>query len=393
MDPSPLDAHGRPAPLRTDGSNAFAHHSMAVRVPGIIEQMIERNGDYPASIKDALKRLHDEIAGNARMRVFGAPAPDHDMWARRLQAFEGESWLDTEWFFAEMFSYRWMVHVTRFWATGRDLFRPFKEEEMASDALWSFLDETLTHTASLEERVEVFLAGALWGNRIDLSLANVASRGTGALEDDLLANDLPAAVDHLLARRGGDVHLIMDNAGTEEALDLALSDLLLTEGIAAHVTLHVKMQPVLVSDAIVADIWRLISLMRGRGEEPQRLALRLEQWVEAGRLRVAPDFFWTTDGRLWEMPRRVVRAMEEVALVIAKGDVNYRRAANDAVWPPGVSLRDAVQEFPAPLLALRTLKSDGVLGLDAETHQRLDGDEPDWRTSGRYGVAQLAQFG
>src|SRR5690606_30987454 len=34
----PLPAEGppaRPVPLRTDGSNAFAHHSMAVRVPAI----------------------------------------------------------------------------------------------------------------------------------------------------------------------------------------------------------------------------------------------------------------------------------------------------------------------------------------------------------------------
>ena len=36
----------RPAPVRTDGSNAFARHSMAVRVPSIIQDTLDRNPGY-----------------------------------------------------------------------------------------------------------------------------------------------------------------------------------------------------------------------------------------------------------------------------------------------------------------------------------------------------------
>ena len=72
---------------------------------------------------------------------------------------------------------------------------------------------------------------------------------------------------------------------------------------------------------------------------------------------MVPDFFWNTDGRLWELPPRLFEVLQSARLAILKGDVNYRRATNDALWPPGASLTDAVTGFPAPVVLLRTLKS------------------------------------
>ena len=51
----------RPAPIRTDGSNAFARHSMRVRVPTIIAETVERNADYVPAIVDALQQLRDAM--------------------------------------------------------------------------------------------------------------------------------------------------------------------------------------------------------------------------------------------------------------------------------------------------------------------------------------------
>ena len=52
----------RPAPLRTDRSNAFAHYSMSVRVPKILEEVIARNPDLPPAAQQAVARLRDDIA-------------------------------------------------------------------------------------------------------------------------------------------------------------------------------------------------------------------------------------------------------------------------------------------------------------------------------------------
>ncbi|ARA93872.1 MAG: protein-glutamate O-methyltransferase family protein [Bacteroidetes bacterium] len=384
----------RPPALRTDGSNAFAHHSMAVRVPGIIRDTLARNPDYPPSVQDALRRLHDEVVTNAPLRLFAAPAPDHDLWAARFRAYEGETWLGSEWLFCEFLVYRLMVDAVRYESTLRDPFAPVKQEEMTSEALWEVLGSTLARTgdeAPIEARLTGRLLATLWGNRIDLSLTQTAALGTEAGDEHLLANDLSQAVSHLLGTEPGAVHILMDNAGTEQALDYALVDLLLGAGLARTVTLHVKMLPVLVSDVLVADIHTLLDAMTRRGGEAAALAARLRGYLDAGRLRIVPDFFWNTAGRLWELPPRLHEPFRQARLVVSKGDANYRRASNDALWPPGVPLAEAVRGFPAPLLLLRTLKSDTLVGLDAATIARMDaGAEPDWRTSGAYGVAQFA---
>ncbi len=391
----------RPAALRTDGSNAFARHSMAARVPSIIEETLERNRDYPPEIADALKRLRDEIAGDAPLRLFALPAPDHDLWQARFVPHAGETWLDTEWFFAEMLSYRLIMEAVHYWTTLRDPFAPFKEEELASDALWELLDEALAAGAagggSVEERIVRTLILTLWGNRIDLSLSSVAAKGTGASAEHLLVDQAKEAAHDLLAADaasdgGADVtvHVIMDNAGTEEAMDLVLADLLLSGEVASEVDLHVKLLPVLVSDVITADVHRMLRAMRDRGRAARALAERLTAYAASGRLRIVPDAFWNTDGRLWELPPRLERSVEGAALVVGKGDVNYRRAANDALWPLETTLDEAVGPFPAPLLLLRTLKSDTLVGVAPERAARLDAGEPDWRTNGSYGVIQYA---
>src|SRR3954471_15387418 len=66
----------RPAPLRTDRSNAFAHYSMSVRVPKILEDVISRNPDLPAAALQAVGRLRDEIAGDAKLPPLRFPAAD-----------------------------------------------------------------------------------------------------------------------------------------------------------------------------------------------------------------------------------------------------------------------------------------------------------------------------
>lgn len=363
---------------------------MAVRVPSIIVETIERNPDYPPAIADGLKRLRDEITGDRPLRLFHAPAPDFDLWAPRFTPHQDETWLDTGWFFAEMLSYRLLMEAARYRTTLRDPFAPFKQEELASDALWALLDEAVAFRGPVEERLAAALRRTLWGNRIDLSIASVAEKGTAASDEHLLTDHTDAAVRGLMDGGGGAVHVIMDNAGTEEAMDLVLADLLLETGAASKVLLHVKTLPVLVSDVTTADLHLMLDAMAARGAGAARLAARLRVAASGGRLRIVPDAFWNTDGRLGELPPRLEKAFEDAALVIGKGDVNYRRATDDAVWPLATTLEEAVGTFPAPLLLLRTLKSDTLVEVPAERAAELDAAEPDWRTNGTYGVVQVA---
>jgi len=45
--------------------------------------------------------------------------------------------------------------------------------------------------------------------------------------------------------------------------------------------------------------------------------------------------------------------------------------------------------LPAPLLALRTLKSEPIVGVSAAAAGALDAADPSWRVNGRRAVAAL----
>ncbi len=385
----------RPAPLRTDRSNAFAHYSMSVRVPKILDDVVSRNPTLPPGAQRAVARLRDEIAGDARVPLLQLPAPDASEWEPAIAAHAGDTWLATDWFFAECYVYRCLMIAVRYWESGRDPFAAAKREELAGEALWRGLDGALAGAEEdddgLEEHLSELLVRALWGNRVDLSYAVGVAFGAAGHQDDLLSDDRARAIPALL-RPDGDVHVIADNTGSELSTDLALADTLIARA-GARVSLHVKVHPTFVSDASAADVWALLDAMDARGGAAADLAARLRRAWNDDRLRILPDPFWNGPRFLWERPVRLARALDGATAVVLKGDANYRRAVGDAIYPDGVSFAAATDYFPAPLVCLRTMKSDALAGLPPGRAAELDAADRDWRINGRRGVIQLGGSG
>jgi uncharacterized protein with ATP-grasp and redox domains len=385
-------AGSRPAPLRTDASNAFAHNTIRVRIPNIIREVQALNPDYPAPIQDALDRLRESMQNDEPVAMIDLPAPDYDDWAAACAEHKGETWQATEWFFAELYFYRHLIQAVRWWETERDPFAPKKAVEMSSDALWQTLALALEvreeTSLPVEERLNSMIHYTLWGNRIDLSYELARSHGGEWISDDLLVDDSERAVARLLAAKGT-VHFVNDNAGTELTMDLALADTLL-DGIADRVIFHLKLHPTFVSDATVADVLTLMERLTAGSAASCRLAERLQAALTAGRLRFAPDLYWNSSRFLWDTPPRLAAMFQGAQLVVIKGDVNYRRMVGDALWPTGTPLDEVMDYFPAPTLALRTLKSDPIVGLPAGMAQKLDAVDRDWRINGRRGIIQFA---
>src|SRR5690349_17894332 len=90
----------RPPATPTDGSNPFAHYSVKVRIPRIVEEVQTLNADYPAPIHKALDELRTSIANDGPIPRLALPAPDYDDWLPLYSTHEGETWLHSEWFFA-----------------------------------------------------------------------------------------------------------------------------------------------------------------------------------------------------------------------------------------------------------------------------------------------------
>ncbi|HLA42084.1 MAG TPA: ARMT1-like domain-containing protein [Aggregatilineales bacterium] len=390
--------HLRTNPSRV-GENDFATQTMKYRQTANISALLRRNPDYPRSIVDALRLLHHEIQEGHPIRPLTGSPPDYDEWARAIeeqrQKMGGElTWYNVEWFFAETYMFRLIIEAVRWFETQRDPFAPHKREELAGESPWRLLDTGLTLDGSPAEKLSELLLLALWGNRIDLSYSAALQRGAETVSvEDLLVDHRDAVVRRLDAGKGqlksSAVHIVADNAGTELLMDMVLIDTLLAGGVN-QVILHLKVHPTFVSDAIVPDVWNMLNVMRQRGGAANGLSERLHEAWSAQRFVLAPHFYWNSSRFLWDMPKSLRRTFEDAQLVILKGDANYRRAEGDTLRDVETSFDDLLGYFPAPLLALRTLKSDPIIGITAATAAALDSLEPDWRVNGQRGVIQFA---
>jgi hypothetical protein len=362
---------------------------MRVRVPRIAREVVDRNRDFAAAVQRAVEKLAVDIESDRPLPAPRPPGVDMAGWEAAHAERAGESWLGTQWFHAEFAFYRELSRCCRFWETGQDPFEPAKEEELSDTRLWQRLAAAIASGkegtgGARDARFFGVLDAGLWGNRVDLSYAVAATRGRS--DEDLIVDDRVAAAARL-ARPGARVHLVTDNTGTELAMDLALVGVVLDD-VATRVTLHLKVEPVFVSDAMPRDLWRLLQRMRDQEGETRRLAEQLVAAFESERLALAPDPFWSGPHFLWQAPAHVRSGLHSATIVVVKGDANYRRVVGDALWPSAAPFAEACGYFPVPLVCVRTMKSDAVLGLPEGMAERLDKIDPEWRINGRRGVIQ-----
>lgn len=391
---------------------------MAVRVPAILDEVLTHNLHYPDEFRDSSRSLGEQLRGNLPLPPPNPRTPYAESWVSALAKRRGQSWLETDWFFAETYAYRQLVERIGYWDTGRDPFGQTKKDDYASTGHSQALAGALQISGSIAERLDQLLALSLLGNRMDLSFAASRDRGTSAEDEDLLIDDRKRVLPHLLEGTGA-IHFLVDNAGPELTLDLVLADLLLEE-LKAPVVLHVKAHPTFVSDATAPDVYWFLGIENlatprlhraelgfqpsqspatGPGSEPlwetwgaPALAFRerLRGAISRGQLEVRPHPFWNGPEALWEMPKNLAQSFEGARLVLLKGDANYRRAVNDALWAPETPFSEVMSYFPTPILALRMLKSDPVVGLPPGRAQVLDHLDPTWRVNGKRGVLSLA---
>jgi hypothetical protein len=398
--PAQFDAARLPPVIMTSEPGSFAHNTLAVRVPAILADTLAAN-DFPAEIVARLEDLHAELT-RGRIRPLAEDAPDAAFWNRVSAPYFGHSWLDAPWYWAEAYFYRRLLEATGYFRPGPtqelDPFAPTKRREWAVDAAPAAVERLLAELpgdadepGGVAQRFETLLHASLWGNRTDLSYMIAAhlgaTGGPGAERANLLVDDWAAVWEHL-RERGGRVAMLADNAGTELLMDVALIDFLLSHQLAEEIHLHLKPWPFFVSDAMIRDLVDGVDALLARGGAAAKLARRVDGHIAAGAL--LPRAHWSSSSPLfyYEMPGDFYAEMAGMDLVIVKGDANYRRLLGDAHWPHATPFADAVSYFPAPLVALRTFKSEVAVGLAPGQAEALAAADPQWLVNGRRGVIQ-----
>lgn len=390
-----------PPPLMGAEVGSFAYFTVIERLPALARRIIAEN-NFPSLIAENLEKLAQEIPEQPIRTLAETEAPDLAAWANYVKPYLGKNWLDVPWYFAEAYFYRRILEATQYFQPGKwrgvdpYSFQKHLGLEMAKNSIQVLSTQVNKLQVKWDKKdLEYLLYLALWGNRVDLSLwpADEGDRSSINVEQEItriLANDAQAVTEIWASSRNLKIDFIIDNAGFELFCDLCLADFLLSSQIADLVRFHLKAHPTFVSDAMRADVDKMLKVLAAnQKEEVRALAYRWQEYIHKNRWQLYEDFFWTSPLAFWEMPQQLRLLLAEANWIIIKGDANYRRLLGDRHWEFTTPFVDIVSYFPAPLVALRTLKSEVAAGLQYLKIEKVSRQDSNWLTNGKWGVIQM----
>jgi len=385
-----------PPYLMTSDPDSFARHTILERKPQIIHQVIADN-DYPPEVTIALENFRNEIASQP-IQSLRESAADIAFWNAEVFKYAGKTWLEIPWYFAETYFYRKVLEAIGYFQSGvkqeRDPFEKQKRGQIDSDIQKLSIEWEQLSALKSEMRFEALLHSCLWGNRADLSNFTVTEKGRGGLtahtERHLILIDHTEDIRKLLSDGVSRVDFICDNVGSDLLFDLALTDFLINQGWVKEIHLNLKNQPFFVSDAMSKDVLLTIEkLQKASNATVQNWGRRLEKNLTNGHLILETDPFWTTCLMFRQMPAHLRQSLAHSAVVLIKGDVNYRRLLDDRAWSHTTRMEDVCSYFPAPFVTLRILKGEIMVGLEPGQAEELQAEDPTWLINGKRGVIQL----
>lgn len=394
MEDEPMNASrkgNQPPEITSLDPGSFGYGVITRRHPSIIEA-VRGQVPYPLETQRRLDDMITEAAGSV------PPVPDDaadaELWKAWARPYVGQDWLTVPFLWAESYFYKLLLEATGYFTSGPwggvDPFKPQKDAELESPELagdLASLDGLLS--APVDESLNAALCASLWGNRADLGfrLSDPASTSRDHT-DELVVDDAPSVWKHLASRPGSVVHLIADNAGRELVADLVLVDRLLESQQATSVVLHLKPHPYFVSDATTHDLLTVLAHLAHSATAASEVAQRVSTALGNGRIEVRAHRFWCDPLTFHALPADLRADLGAADLVIIKGDLNYRRLVGDRRWAPQTPFEAVARHFPAPLLALRTLKSELAVGVSSARLEEMEAITPSWRTDGTHAVIQ-----
>jgi hypothetical protein len=326
-----------------------------------------------------------------------------------------ETWLSAPWLTAEFYLYRRLMEAFDYFNPQSLTYRhdPFLSQKQAGlTSSLATAEPILKQIESLPQKspkdgLALAAAFALWGNKMDLSIwpaddmENIPGMFQDILKsanDNLLHDDTNVLVQRgqaLLEMGGGNVDIVVDNAGFELIMDLALADYLIASGIAKTFTFQLKSHPTFVSDAMEADLRSHIEyyVAADSDESPNCRAagVRWTEYLESGKWICNEHSFWVQPTPMWDMPTDLRKDMtSRCDLAFIKGDANYRRLLGDLEWDYSAPFEDVVGSyFPCNVCALRTLKAEIGCGMVKEKWEKAQATDENWLVNGRFGVVHF----
>lgn len=365
-----------PPPIPAYAERTFALFTISKRIPKILDDVVSQFDD---------RERRDPRWTELRAAILSGGAIDTRQlvsstrfWKRKISDLEGRRWSDLPFFDLEFLFYHGLNSIATDLRPGFDIFAAARR---------AALRDGLPKAARVAEATPVALDAALLlatgANEEDLS--QLASTKNGAT---LLVDERAALIECLGTRRDQPIVVLADNAGAELCFDLLLVDALLCSRDGG-IRLHLKSQPMFVSDALPEDVEATVDAFSSESTAGLAAAgRRLRSALAEGRLVLEAPADWAEPRHMNSLEKDLEQTLQRAHVVLAKGDLNYRRFFEDRSWPPDSSVGVASVLHGARAFALRVLKSDSVVGIDTARVAELQQRDPEWRSNGRYAVLQ-----
>uniref|UniRef100_A0A915JL85 Sugar phosphate phosphatase n=1 Tax=Romanomermis culicivorax TaxID=13658 RepID=A0A915JL85_ROMCU len=406
-------------------SSSFAYVTIKDRIPIILTKVIDVVGlEDLKSINHHLSELRYRLTTDKPLLDVSGYRKDVSIWNQHLKDYELQhgtenTWFRCPWLLAECYMYRKIVEAFDLSVMMKQ-FDPFqfqKEEsfigcleKMAASATylkkWEDTKEQKSNNDTLDENIfNAFLQISLWGNKFDLSISAGAIihhvsplDHAQELHPFILCDDSSKIYEKIRSEKFSNrrLDIILDNAGLELFGDLCLAEYFLKAHLVQEVHFHVKSMPWFVSDVTHDDFtWTLEMLRCNESPILKHYGRLWSERVEKNQFRVMQNDFWTYSSPYRDMKSVAPSLYNDLTksdLLIFKGDLNYRKLAADLKWPFSTSFREALDGFePAPLVALRTLKADVVVGISDEISTEAASKDKNWMINGNYAVIQYLE--
>lgn len=398
-----------PEPLIASQDGSFTELTITKRMPDIANRLIREN-KFPNPVNQNLEQLGANLVSGYIQPLEDDTGRDVTAWQNYFQPYQNQRWIDVPWFFAETYFYRYILNITNYFYPGKwqyaDPFSLQKQQGLTAsfNSIIQLAQQANRWLEAFRQQPDVcenvlknLLYFGLWGNRVDLSLWSAFESDRSqfdiqSLESHILVNNAESVVNLLLKKSSNSqrVDFVIDNAGFELVCDLSLVDFLLASGLVEQIKLHLKPHPTFVSDAMKKDVQQTIDFfLAANNWDVTFFANRLQEYLELGRLILVDDYFWTSPLAFWELPQLLRDDLANSSLIIIKGDANYRRLLDDRKWSYTTKIEEIISYLPAPMVALRTLKSEIAAGIDPIIVKKTQQADSNWLTNGQWGLIQF----
>jgi uncharacterized protein with ATP-grasp and redox domains len=365
-------------PITAEREDSFARMTIEKRFPKIIADIKKHNpGKHEAEL--------DAILADQFIRRIELPESERANWESFFSEYENESWFTTPFFFLEIYFYKRINLLFQ----GEDPFRKSKQEDLISNP--EFLKQVDRFYAQLDNAsLKEVLLLSLWGNKADLSLMNRIDQSSenAQFSNENLLIDHSIQVEEKLKHAKTRIDIVLDNAGIELLTDLILVDYLIRKYNIPEIVLHFKAEPLLVSDALQHDLDDLLHFLSEYESLSSLTELvgKINMYVDGKHVRLSSSLIWEQPVHFYKKEFGLDDLFENSDFIVLKGDANYRRILGDKNIPftTSTSILDGV--YSKSIVALRTLKSEIVIGISEDIFSQIYGFSKDWYINGTNGV-------